>query len=142
MIDMERVEGSTIQLEKNINNINVEDIEYAYSFNPKLERTKRKFDQTGCKGLLLNNIEIDPNLELSLNGKEKTNPYDYRSNPINVKVDEMHEPLLITSQIEKIRREFCKLTNETAGMTQLNMEDVWKKIGYGIWDDLEMEPEE
>ncbi len=32
------------------------------SFNPTYERTRRRFDQNGLKGMLLNNIQMDNNL--------------------------------------------------------------------------------
>ena len=65
---------STAQLEKNIENINAVELERGVEFNPNFERTKRQFDQSGVKGVLLNSIAIDTNLELCLNETRKIKP--------------------------------------------------------------------
>lgn len=49
-------------------------------FNPNFERTKRKFDQNGFKGLLLNNVELDTNIELCLNKGECVKLMKYSGN--------------------------------------------------------------
>jgi hypothetical protein len=49
-------------LEKNIENINMQGLDKYADFNPNYERTRRRCDQNGLKGMLLNNIQVDKNL--------------------------------------------------------------------------------
>lgn len=50
------VGGSTV--EKQQSNINVENIEYQFDFNPFFERTKRAFDEGGTRNLLMNSLKV------------------------------------------------------------------------------------
>lgn len=53
-------------LEKNYKNINIVQLDTFFNVNPVLEKTKRIFDQNGTKTLLLNCLEISPNLSLTI----------------------------------------------------------------------------
>lgn len=64
-------------LERNRDNINIPFEKQSVEFNPDFERTRRNFDQSGLRGLLLNNIKMDNNMELSLNVPRKEKPQNF-----------------------------------------------------------------
>lgn len=71
----------------------MQSIDKLTEFNPTYERTRRRFDQNGLKGMLLNNIQIDANIELSLNEIRKVRPTGFYKEAMPVQVDYLSEPL-------------------------------------------------
>lgn len=45
-------------LERNLNNINTTKYDLEFDVDPLFSKTSAKFDETGSKGLLLNNINV------------------------------------------------------------------------------------
>lgn len=45
-------------IEKNLNNINTTKYDLEFDVDPLFSKTSAKFDETGSKGLLLNNINV------------------------------------------------------------------------------------
>ncbi len=45
-------------LEKNLNNINTAKYDLEFDVDPLFSKTSAKFDESGTKGLLLNNISV------------------------------------------------------------------------------------
>ena len=59
-------------IERNHNNININQLETFFNVNPIMERTKRVFDQQGMKALLLDNIVMESDLALRITSDKKT----------------------------------------------------------------------
>lgn len=79
------------QLEKNVENINLQSLSKFSEFNPTYERTRRRFDQNGLRGMLLNNIQIDSNYELSLNETRKLKSSGFYMKAMPVEVGKLAE---------------------------------------------------
>ena len=58
-------------IEKFIRNINMEGFDILSDVDPVLIKTKRRFDQSGFKGLLLNRVALDSSFTLAANPELK-----------------------------------------------------------------------
>jgi hypothetical protein len=68
--------------------------------DPTLERTKRQFDEPGLKGMLLNSISINKNLEMLLFSHTHHEPYSMKLSEVNeVDTKSIEHPLKVFDSI-------------------------------------------
>ena len=60
-------------LEKNQDNLDVEQYDIEFDVDPLFKKTSAKFDEQGASGLLINNLYMDSNMMLLLESNSKAN---------------------------------------------------------------------
>lgn len=80
--------------------------------------------------MLLNNIQIDCNMELSLNQTRKSKPTGFYREAMPVNVDELKEQIQVCKNIEGIRKSIFEAIGEKFE-TSIGFEQSWKSINKG-----------